>query len=42
MTPILETVSVAMTYGVAPVLADVNLRFDSPQMVALAGPNGAG
>ena len=42
MTAILETISVGMAYGASQVLADVNLRFDSPQMVALAGPNGAG
>jgi ABC-type multidrug transport system ATPase subunit len=42
MKPILETVSVGMTYGTSPVLADIDLRFETPQMVALAGPNGAG
>jgi iron complex transport system ATP-binding protein len=42
MQPILETVSVGMTYGTSPVLADISLRFETPQMVALAGPNGAG
>jgi iron complex transport system ATP-binding protein len=42
MKPILETVSVGMTYGTSPVLANIDLRFETPQMVALAGPNGAG
>lgn len=34
--------AVGMRYGDSEVLADVNLRFEGPGMVALTGPNGAG
>ena len=42
MKPILEVAAAGMAYGPSHVLCDVNLRFDEPQLVALAGPNGAG
>lgn len=42
MTPILELNSIGICFGPLRVLADITLRFESPEMVALAGPNGAG
>jgi iron complex transport system ATP-binding protein len=42
MTAILELTSIGISFGPLRVLEDVNLRFESPEMVALAGPNGAG
>jgi iron complex transport system ATP-binding protein len=42
MTPILELEGIGISFGPLKVLEDINLRFESPQMVALAGPNGVG
>lgn len=42
MTPILELDSIGISFGPLQVLDDINLRFESPAMVALAGPNGVG
>jgi len=42
VTTILELASVGMCFGPLQVLEDISLRFESPQMVALAGPNGVG
>ncbi len=42
MSAILELASIGISFGPLQVLEDINLRFDVPQMVALAGPNGVG
>jgi iron complex transport system ATP-binding protein len=42
MTAILELAAVGISFGPLQVLENINLRFESPEMVALAGPNGAG
>lgn len=42
MTPIVELEGIGISFGPLKVLEDINLRFESPQMVALAGPNGVG
>jgi iron complex transport system ATP-binding protein len=42
MTPILELDSIGLAFGPLQVLRDISLRFEKPEMVALAGPNGAG
>lgn len=42
MSSILELSAIGISFGPLRVLEDINLRFDVPEMVALAGPNGAG
>jgi len=42
MTAILELDGIGISFGPLRVLEDINLRFESPEMVALAGPNGVG